>query len=200
MFFDARSRFDQKRPNEYVRGLLAQYGDRGKPVQLKRPSHFDAQEAAAFRQRELEEMKYAKRRAEALEKQLLQSRKDARILAHYAQQFLGQSRGDARGGGGGRELDNGHINGAPVLLPKGDSSDAHDARRAQEINSGPTTSDARGAGADRSGRGTGVVLEAKGTDSRGDVQPGTLRDDDDEERSPTGAADPPGHASEHGGA
>ena len=198
MFFDARSRFDQKRPNEYVRGLLSQYGDRGKPIQLNRPSHFNAHEAAAFRQRELEEMAYAKQRAVALEAQLRQSRSDGRILAHYAQQFLGQSRGDARGGGGGRKPDDGHINGAPVLLPEGHPTDAHDARRAQEINSSPIAEDARGAGADRSGRGTGVVLETQGTHSRGDVQSGILRDEDDEERSPARAADPAGHASEHG--
>lgn len=197
MFFDARSRFDQKRPNEYVRGLLSQYGDRGKPMQLNRSSHFNAQEAAAFRQRELEEMAYAKQRAVALEAQLRQSRSDGRILAHYAQQFLGQSRGDARGSGGGHELDDDHINGAPVLLPKGHPPDAHDARRAQEINSSPIAEDDRGAGVGRSGRGTGVVLETQGTHSRGDVQSRILRDDDDEDRSPDGAADPPGHASEH---
>ena len=74
MFFDARERFNQKRPNEYVRGLLAQYGDRGKPMQFTRTSRFDAQDAAAFRQRELEEMRYAKERAESLEAQLAQSR------------------------------------------------------------------------------------------------------------------------------
>ena len=199
MFFDARSRFDQKRPNEYVRGLLAQYGDRGKPMQLNRTSHFNALDAAAFRQRELEEMTYAKQRAETLEAQLGQSRKDAWILAQYAQQFLGQSR-DARGGGGDHERHNGHTNGDPVLLPKGRPSDAHDARGAQEINSGPLTDDARRAGADRSGRGTGVVLIEEGTHSRADVQQGVLRDDDDEEHSPDGAADPAGHASEHGGA
>ena len=60
MFFEARERFAQKRPNEYVRGLLSQYGNHGKPIQLNRPTHVDHQQALAFRQRELEEMRLAK--------------------------------------------------------------------------------------------------------------------------------------------
>ena len=190
MFFDARERFNQKRPHEYVRGLLAQYGNRGKPMQLTRTSRFNAREAAAFRQRELEQMRLANERAKYLEQQLSQSRNDARILAEYARQFLGQSQSDARGGGGGRQLDNNHIGGAPVLLPKGSPSDAHNALRTQEINSGPIpASDDRRARAARSGPGTDLEITESDTDSRGDVQPGDVRDEDDEERTPTGAAD-----------
>jgi hypothetical protein len=48
MFFEARDRFAQQRPNEYVRGLLSQYGNRGKPMQLNRPTHADHQRAMEF--------------------------------------------------------------------------------------------------------------------------------------------------------
>ena len=135
MFFDARRRFEQQRPNEYVRGLLAQYGNHGKPMQLNKPTYFQALEAANFRQRELEEMRLVKQRAQALEAQLQQSRKDARILAQFARQFLGQSPNDH---GRGRQPHNGHTRGTPALLPKSNPTDADDARGAQEINSRQT--------------------------------------------------------------
>jgi len=130
MFFDARRRFEQKRPNEYVRGLLAQYGNHGKPMQLNKPTYFQAQEAANFRLRELEEMRLVKQRAQALEAQLQQSRRDASILAQFARQFLGQSPNDH---GRGHQPHNGHTRGTPALLPKSNPTDADDARGAQEI-------------------------------------------------------------------
>lgn len=134
MFFEARERFAQQRPNEYVRGLLSQYGNHGKPVQLpKAPSHTDALQAAQFRQRELEQLKYATERAKALEAQLRQSRKDARILAQYAQQFLGKSANDRRRD---RPPD-GHTRSAPVLHTASRPTDADNAHGPQEINSDP---------------------------------------------------------------
>ena len=71
----------------------------------------------------------------------------------------------------------------------------------QEINSGPNAKgDDRRAVAARSGRRTDMEIAKHEPDSRTDVQHGDVRDDDDEERSPTGTADPARHASEHNGA
>jgi len=194
MFFEARDRFAQKRPNEYVRGLLSQYGNRGKPMQLNRPSQVDHQQALAFRQRELEEMRYARQRAEALEAQLKVARKDARVLAKFAKQFLAQPPNDRRRDG----PPDGHTGGAPVLHTARRPTHADDAARTQEINSSPIVEidDGRGA-VDRSGPGTGVVLEKKSGAKRGHVQPRSVRAADDGEREPEGAADHTGQASEH---
>ena len=67
-------------------------------MQLNRPSHADHQRAMEFRQRDLEEMRYygirevhkqlEAARREALEAQLKVARKDARVLAKFAKQFL----------------------------------------------------------------------------------------------------------------
>jgi hypothetical protein len=196
MFFDARDRFEQKRPNEYVRGLLSQYGDHGKPMQLNRPSHSDARQAKAFRQRELEEMRYAKQRTEELEAQLAQSRNDSLILARFAKQFLAKPT-NARGRGHDRELNDGHTGGAPVLLPKNHPPDADDALGTQEINSSPIPEDDGAGVAGRSGRGAPVVLKKEPSAQRGNVQPRSVRAADDGEREPEGAADHTGQASEH---
>lgn len=194
MFFEARERFAQKRPNEYVRGLLSQYGNHGKPIQLKRPTHVDHQQALAFRQRELEEMRLAKERAKYLEAQLSRSRTDARILAQYARQFLVQPPNDHRRDG----PPNGHAGSTPVLHTASRPTDADNAARAQEINSSPIVEvdDGRGV-VSSSGPGAPVVLEKKSGAKRGHVQPRSVRAADDGEREPEGAADHTGPASEH---
>lgn len=194
MFFEARERFAQNRPNEYVRGLLSQYGNRGKPIQLNRPTHMDHQQALAFRQRELEEMRLAKERAKYLEAQLTQSRRDARILAQYARQFLAQPPNDHRRDG----PPDGHTRSTPVLHTASRPTDADDATRTQEINSSPIVEvdDGRGV-ASSSGPGAPVVLEKKSSAKRGHVQPRSVRAADDGEREPEGAADHTGPASEH---
>ena len=195
MFFEARERFAQQRPNEYVRGLLSQYGNRGKPFQLpKAPSHTDALQAAQFRQRELEQLKYATERAKALEAQLRQSRKDARVLAQYAQQFLGKSANDRRRDG----PPDGHTRSAPVLHTASRPADADNAHGPQEINSDPiVVKGDEPATVGRSGRRASVVLKKEERPSGGNVQHGSVRAADDGEREPEGAADHTGQAGEH---
>lgn len=196
MFFEARERFAQQRPNEYVRGLLSQYGNRGKPVQLPRaPSHTDARHAVQFRQRELEQLKYTTERAKALEAQLRQSRKDARVLAQYAQQFLGKSANDRRRRDGPPD---GHTRSAPVLHTASRPADADNAHGPQEINSDPIVvkGDER-ATVSRSGRRASVVFKKEDRSSSGNVQQGSVRAADDGEREPEGAADHTGQAGEH---
>ena len=112
--------------------------------------------------------------------QLLEAAKLRRCTRHLAQNTAGPVKQNTAG---------------PVkLLPKSSPSDAHNALRTQdEINSGPiSASDDRRARAARSGPGTDLEITESDTDSRGDVQPGGVRDEDvdDEERTPTGAADP----------
>lgn len=140
MFFEANERWKNNKlfsSDGYVRDILKQYGNGGRPIQLPKVSQEMYEDGLRFRDAEKrhyssleQQMAAAKTTAASREKELLQLKYDNEYMATVLEEFLKNTTEDAPSGDWHSERELGS-NGGDYVLPSKDRPSADDSNLGQ---------------------------------------------------------------------